>query len=91
MNLLLAILVLGLALLKADPALACAVCGIGEDESTGAFMISTAMLTFTPLFALGGIGYFVYRRFNPSTKSWRQAFTDRWQKRGESSTTGDKA
>lgn len=95
MNLLFGILVLGLALLKADPALACAVCGIGEDESTGAFMISTAMLTFTPLFALGGIGYFVYRRFNPSTKSWRlsmkEAFANRKQKRGESSTAGDKA
>lgn len=48
-----------------DSAWACAVCGIGEDESTGAFMISTAMLTFTPLTVMGVIGYYLYRRFNP--------------------------
>lgn len=48
-----------------EGAWACAVCGIGEDESTGAFMISTAMLTFTPLTVMGVIGYYLYRRFNP--------------------------
>lgn len=63
MNLLAIGLALIIALLRADLALGCAVCGVGEDESTAAFMISTAMLTFTPLFVLGGIGYFVYRRF----------------------------
>lgn len=56
-----------LAMLYAGPAMACAVCGIGEDESTAAFMISTAMLTFTPLTVLGLIGYHVYRRFNPDS------------------------
>lgn len=56
-----------LGMLYAEPALACAVCGIGEDESTAAFMISTAMLTFTPLTVLGLVGYHVYRRFNPDS------------------------
>lgn len=60
--------------LISDPALACAVCGAGEDESTGAFMISTAMLTFTPLMVLGAIGYYLFRRFHPEGKSLFEAF-----------------
>lgn len=58
-------LLVAAAFFVSEGAWACAVCGIGEDESTGAFMISTAMLTFTPLTVMGVIGYYLFRRFNP--------------------------
>lgn len=77
MNLIVIGIALIIALLKADMALGCAVCGVGEDESTAAFMISTAMLTFTPLFVLGGIGYFVYRRFHAKEPASLESPRDR--------------
>lgn len=41
---------------------ACAVCSVGEDESTQAFMISTAILTFVPLTLILGIGAYIYSK-----------------------------
>ena len=49
-------------LVHAAPALACAVCGTGPDESNWAFLKGTALLSLMPLgFIGGGVFYFVRR------------------------------
>lgn len=41
---------------------ACAVCGFGEDESRGAFLLTTGLLTFIPLIFMGSVvGYLFWR------------------------------
>lgn len=44
-----------LSLFLADGALACPVCGFGQDKARGAFIATTALLTFLPLGMIGGI------------------------------------
>jgi hypothetical protein len=49
-------------LLVPDQALACAVCGFGDDPTLSWYLISTAFLSLIPLAAMGGIIYFLVRR-----------------------------
>jgi hypothetical protein len=54
---------LGLSLIALAPsdALACAVCGFGEDKSSQIFLYSTMVLSLVPLGLIGGILYWLYR------------------------------
>ncbi len=43
-------------------AIACAVCGVGLEESRLAFILTTAFLTFLPLMMIGGTIWWLRRR-----------------------------
>lgn len=49
-------------LLNSGELLACAVCGVGKEESRMAFMITTALLTVVPLTMIGFIVHYIYRQ-----------------------------
>jgi hypothetical protein len=52
-------------LLFASTALACATCGAGgtpNDPNQSAYKLMTFVMSFTPLIAIGSIGFFVYWR-----------------------------
>ena len=59
-----ALLVLSLLLLLLPSGLAysCATCGYGQSSSTGAFILTTGIMTSVPLLAFGGIAYWIYRK-----------------------------
>jgi hypothetical protein len=49
--------------LRPAPALACAVCGLGQnDESATAFYRGTILLSLMPLSMVGGIIFYLYRK-----------------------------
>ena len=51
-------------LLTTDPALACSVCaGSDPEEVRSAFIVTTAFMTFFPLLMIGGVIYWLRRRF----------------------------
>jgi hypothetical protein len=54
-------LALGMLTAPAPGALACAVCGFGEDKSSQTFLYSTMVLSLVPLGLIGGILYWLYR------------------------------
>lgn len=43
------------SLLLANPALACAVCGAGEDRAGGSYVAMSVIISLLPLLMLGGI------------------------------------
>jgi|GEM_PF-4240855 len=43
-------------------ALACTVCGFGNDPAKGAFLATTGIMTFVPLIMLGATVWYVWRR-----------------------------
>jgi hypothetical protein len=43
-------------------ALACTVCGFGNDPSKGAFIATTGIMTFIPLIMLGAVVWYIWRR-----------------------------
>ncbi len=47
---------------------ACAVCGFGEDGSRAGYLITTGIMTFTPLIVLGVIFYIVRKKVENSEK-----------------------
>ena len=49
-------------LLLSGIAYACPVCGVGEESTREVYISSTIMLTLMPLFMLGGIGFFIYKK-----------------------------
>lgn len=55
------LLALGLLAASGSEALACAVCGFGEDKSSQTFLYSTMVLSLVPLGLIGGILYWLYR------------------------------
>jgi hypothetical protein len=59
-------LILILLLLNQTPALACAVCGVGKEESRWAYIGTTALLTVVPLTFLIGGAFYIYKRFQES-------------------------
>jgi len=51
-------------LLLSEPALACSVCGGSDPEEVrSAFIVTTAFMTFFPLLMIGGVIYWLRRRF----------------------------
>ena len=48
---------------SAPVAQACSVCGFGQDPAKGAYLSTTAILTFVPLTMLGGIAWWVRRKY----------------------------
>jgi hypothetical protein len=58
----LTLLTLGLA----APALACPVCGIGQDGTTSAYLITAVLMSTIPLMMLGVIVYYLVRRVHHS-------------------------
>ena len=71
------LLSLALYLVIPQDALACAVCGAGEENTRWAFIFTTALMTFTPLLAMGAIGGFIYSKVKPQPNAPRQeAFMD---------------
>ncbi|MEI6398861.1 MAG: hypothetical protein WCO71_08835 [Pseudomonadota bacterium] len=62
---------LGLAALAGSPVLfsgtasACAACAIANnDKIQKVLLFSTSLLSLVPLILIGGIGYYIYRRFH---------------------------
>jgi zinc transporter ZupT len=54
---------------SSQQAWACAVCGAGNnDRIEKTLLFSTAVLSFVPLLLIGGIGYYIYRRFQGDNK-----------------------
>ncbi len=51
-----------LTLLAANGANACPVCGTATEASKDAFVLSTAILSFVPLFLIGGVVLLLYSR-----------------------------
>ncbi len=49
-------------ILFTDTALGCSVCGFGEDPARWAFILTTGILTFVPLIAIGSVVFYVWRR-----------------------------
>jgi hypothetical protein len=59
---------------RSGEALACAVCGVGqEDPTTNAFLLSTALLSLIPFAMIGSTVYYFYRA---STKARLETATD---------------
>jgi hypothetical protein len=56
------VLLSGFLLLNSSTLLACAVCGVGKEESRMAFIITTGILTFVPLIVIGFVIYYIYRQ-----------------------------
>ncbi len=52
----------GLLLANSSTLWACAVCGVGKEESRMAFIITTGILTFVPLIVIGFVIYYIYRQ-----------------------------
>jgi hypothetical protein len=51
-----------LSLLFSSPALACAVCGAGDEPQRGAYVVMSVVISLLPLAMLGGIvGYVVLK------------------------------
>jgi hypothetical protein len=46
-----------------QPLWACAVCGVGKEESRWAFIATTGLLTIVPLIMLIGGAYYIYGRY----------------------------
>ena len=56
-------LIVGLLVLVAtEPAFACAVCFDANEESRGAFLGTTILLSLLPLGLIGGFAWFIRRR-----------------------------
>jgi hypothetical protein len=55
-------LALFLAAQGAQPALACAVCFSGRDESRVAYLLTTIFMTSLPILALGALVWWVVRK-----------------------------
>jgi hypothetical protein len=55
-------LVCGFLLAHSSTLWACAVCGVGKEESRLAFIITTGILTFVPLIVIGFVIYYIYRQ-----------------------------
>ncbi len=53
----------------AEPAFACAVCFDANDESRGAFLGTTILLSLMPLAMIGGLVYWVWRRSKAQDKN----------------------
>ncbi len=51
-----------LLVLLVDVALACPVCGFGQDKARWAFITTTGILTFFPLTMIGGILFWLRQR-----------------------------
>lgn len=49
--------------LSGAAALACAVCGFGEDQSRGAYLATTLVLSLLPLALIGGALLYLRRRY----------------------------
>lgn len=49
-------------LANSGPLVACAVCGVGKEESRNAYVITTAILTVVPLIMIGFIVNYIYRQ-----------------------------
>jgi len=47
---------------QAIDAVACTVCGFGNDPAKGAFLATTGIMTFVPLIMLGATVWYVWRR-----------------------------
>ena len=56
------ILISGFLLANSTTLWACAVCGVGKEESRMAFIITTGILTFVPLIVIGFVIYYIYRQ-----------------------------
>jgi hypothetical protein len=57
-----ATLAIALGTLSAQPALACAVCFSGRDESRIAYLLTTLVMTALPILALGAGIYWVVKK-----------------------------
>ena len=67
------LLVLGILVLAPRWAEACAVCSAGrEDETRTAFIVTTAGMTALPFVLVGGMVWYVRRRFIQAEKAERQ-------------------
>jgi hypothetical protein len=55
-------LLIVLMALMSEPLLACAVCGVGKEESRMAFLVTTGILTVIPLTMIGFIVHYIYRQ-----------------------------
>jgi hypothetical protein len=53
-----------LALGLGAPALACPVCGIGQDGATSAYLMTAVLMSTVPLIMAGAILYYLARRVN---------------------------
>lgn len=51
-----------LATMVPDPALACAICFSGAEDTLVAFYTTALLLTLLPFALIGGIGFWFYRR-----------------------------
>lgn len=51
-----------LAAVVAAPALACSVCGVGQESTEGSYLAMTGVLSLLPLAMLGGLAFWLFRR-----------------------------
>ncbi len=58
--------------LASSPALACAVCGAGEDRAQGSYLVMTLIISLLPLGMLGGIIGWVVVRARAAEREERQ-------------------
>jgi len=49
--------------ITSKPLLACTVCGFGQDGSQWAFLFTTALMTVVPLALVGGIIFYIYKKY----------------------------
>ncbi len=56
------VLLSGFLLTNSSTLWACAVCGVGKEESRMAFIITTGILTFVPLTVIAFVIYYIYRQ-----------------------------
>lgn len=51
-----------LAVIYSQTGFSCTVCGVGKEEAAGAFILTTGILTFSPLLLAGAAGYYIYKK-----------------------------
>lgn len=57
-------LIVGVALLVfTNVTMACSVCATGKEESRVAYYTTTAAMSFLPLFMLGGVIYYISKKY----------------------------
>jgi hypothetical protein len=66
-----------LILLLAEVAFACPVCGFGQDKARGAFIATTAIMTFIPLTMIGGLLVWLRQRSLRATRDQTKVLVDR--------------
>lgn len=66
-----------LLLFCAEVAFACPVCGFGQDKARGAFIATTAIMTFLPLTMIGGLIVWLRQRSFRATRDQTKLLVDR--------------